>query len=113
MRFSPDGTKILYYRMPNTAAVDNNAYGTYELVCADTDGGHAVSYGKRFSWASWGPGGKQLACLASDGVHIVDIATGKVVRQLPNVAGRGRVGASFSSSFGRPTGNGLWARPTN
>lgn len=37
-RFSPDGQRILYYRMPKDAAVDNNKYGIYDLIIADADG---------------------------------------------------------------------------
>ena len=29
VRFSPDGTRILYYRMPAREPVDNNTYGTF------------------------------------------------------------------------------------
>jgi Tol biopolymer transport system component len=82
-RFSPDGKRLLYYRMPRSEAVDNNTYGTFDLVVADADGGHAVVFGKDFPWASWGPDGTQLACLTPKGIEIVDVATRKVVRQLP------------------------------
>ncbi len=30
-RFSPDGKRLLYYRMPKAEAVDNNTYGTYRV----------------------------------------------------------------------------------
>ena len=33
-RFSPDGSRLLYYRMPKGEVLDNNKYGTYELVIA-------------------------------------------------------------------------------
>lgn len=83
VRFSPDGKKILYYRMPSAVAVDNNDYGRHELVIADSDGAHTTSYGDGFSWASWGPDGARLACLDKSGIRIVDVASRKVVRQLP------------------------------
>jgi Tol biopolymer transport system component len=82
-RFSPDGKRLLYYRMPRAEAVDNNTYGTFDLVMADADGGHPVVFGKDFPWASWGPDGTQIACLATKGIEIVDVATRKVVRQIP------------------------------
>ncbi len=82
-RFSPDGQRLLYYRMPRNEAVDNNTYGTFELVVADSDGRNPVAYGRAFPWASWGPDGKQLACLTTKGIQIVDLASRKVVRQLP------------------------------
>ncbi len=50
-RFSPDGRRILYYRMQTPQAVDKNDYGTHELVIADADGAHATSYGRGLSWA--------------------------------------------------------------
>ena len=59
VRFSPDGKKILYYRMPRSEAVDNNTYGTFDLVIADADGRNAVVHGRDFPWASWGPDGSR------------------------------------------------------
>jgi Tol biopolymer transport system component len=82
-RFSRDGQRLLYYRMPRTEAVDNNTYGTCELVLAAADGGRAEVWGQDYPWASWGPDGTQLACLVPDGIRIHDVATRKVVRQLP------------------------------
>ncbi|MGD0536784.1 MAG: hypothetical protein ABSC03_03960 [Verrucomicrobiota bacterium] len=83
VRFSPDGTHLLYYRMPAKEPVDNNTYGTFELVIADANGAHPVSYGNNFPWAAWGPDGKSLAALKPDGIHIVEIATRKTVRTMP------------------------------
>ena len=37
-RFSPDGRRLLYYRMPRAEPVDNNSYGTFDLVLANADG---------------------------------------------------------------------------
>jgi hypothetical protein len=37
-RFSPDGKKNLFYRMPKGEVLDNNKYGLYELVIANPDG---------------------------------------------------------------------------
>jgi Tol biopolymer transport system component len=107
VKFSSSGKKMLYYRIPAKDPVDNNTYGTYELVLADADGGNAVIYGRGFSWASWGPDGTQLACLDQRGITIVDVATRKVVRQMPR---RGIVEQLVWSPDGKSfagTANGL------
>ena len=81
-RFSPDGSRILFYRMPRAEPVDNNTYGTFDLVIANRDGSQSVSYGKAFPWASWSPDGRQIACLTPKGIQIVDLVSRAVVRQL-------------------------------
>jgi Tol biopolymer transport system component len=83
VKFSPDGKKLLYYRMAVTAKMDNNTYGTYDLVIANADGSDAVVYGDSFRWASWGPDGSRIACLDKTGIQIVDLASRKVLRQIP------------------------------
>jgi Tol biopolymer transport system component len=83
VKFSPDGKKMLYYRMANTDKMDNNTYGTYDLVIADSHDGNPVVYGRGFPWASWGPDGTQIACLDKKGIQIVDLAGRKVLRQIP------------------------------
>ena len=82
-RFSPDGRRLLYYRMARTVAVDNNTYGTHDLVVADADGRHPVLLGGGFAWASWGPDSNRLACLDKSGIRIVDLAERKTIRQFP------------------------------
>jgi Tol biopolymer transport system component len=82
-RFSPDGRRLLYYRMAKKEAVDNNTYGTFELVLADSNGSNAVVYGRDFPWASWGPDGRQLATLTLKGIQIVDVQSRAVVRTIP------------------------------
>jgi Tol biopolymer transport system component len=82
-RFSPDGTRLFYYRMPKSEAVDDNYYGTFDLMVANADGTEPVNFGRGFQWASWGPDGRQLACLGAKEVRIIDIASRKVVRQFP------------------------------
>src|SRR6185503_4922345 len=72
-RFSPDGKRLLYYRMAGSDAVDNNTYGTFDLVLADSNGSNAVVYGRDFAWASWSPDGWQLASLTPKGIQIVDV----------------------------------------
>jgi Tol biopolymer transport system component len=82
-RFSPDGKRLLYYRMPITTKMDNNTYGTYDLIIANADGSNTTVYGNGFRWASWGPDGSQIACLYKTGIQIVDLASRNVVRQIP------------------------------
>ena len=81
-RFSPDGQKILYYRMPKNIVVDNNKYGIYDLVIADTDGTNPVIWGNDYNWASWGPDGRKLACLSIKGVRIVDLSTKNIIQEM-------------------------------
>jgi Tol biopolymer transport system component len=68
--------------MPKGETLDNNKYGTYDLIIARADGTEPVLFGKEFSWASWGPDGKQVACLSKEGIRFIDLATRKVVRKL-------------------------------
>jgi Tol biopolymer transport system component len=82
-RFSSDGTRLLYYRLPVTEKIDNNMYGTYELIVADPNGANPVIYGNRFKWASWGPDSQHVACLDIGGIQIIDLASRQVVRELP------------------------------
>jgi Tol biopolymer transport system component len=83
VRFSPDGQRLLYYRMPKSEPLDNNNYGTFDLMIAKADGTDPKVYGKEFSWASWGPDSRQIACLTTNGVQVVDLATRKVLKQFP------------------------------
>jgi Tol biopolymer transport system component len=111
-RFSPDGRKLLFYRMPKAETLDNNKYGLYELVISEADGSNPVSYAKEFPWASWSPDGRQIASLTRSGIQIVDLATRSVVRKLDR---RGIVEQLFWSPDGKwltGTANGLgehWA----
>jgi len=111
-RLSPDGKKILYYRMPKGEILDNNKYGLYELVIAGADGSNPVSFGSDFPWASWSPDGRQISCLTKAGIQIVDLATRTVVRKLDR---KGIVEQLFWSPDGKAwtgTANGLgehWA----
>ena len=83
VRFSPDGKKILYYRMSKKEPVANNTYGKYDLVIADSSGQNSVIYGSEFPWACWGPNSDRIAFLTPKGIQIVELATRKVVKQLP------------------------------
>jgi Tol biopolymer transport system component len=75
VRFSPDGRRLLYYRMPSREPVDNNTYGTFELVLADSNGAHAVSFGAGCPWASWSPDGRAVTVLMPAGIQVVDVTT--------------------------------------
>jgi TolB protein len=107
VRFSPEGSKLLYYRIPKSEAVDNNTYGTFELVIANADGTRPEIYGKSYSWASWGPDGRQIACLTPQGIQVVDLQSRKVVQEFPR---RGIVQQLIWSPDGKRfvgTANGL------
>jgi hypothetical protein len=82
-RVSPAGDRLLYYRLPGSEPVDNNTYGTFDLVIADADGSRPEVYGGDFPWASWGPEGRRLARLRPRGVEIVDLARKTVTRRIP------------------------------
>lgn len=84
-RFSPDGTRMLYRRLRRDQTIDGNRYGAQgQLVIAASDGRGAEAVGAEgeYPWASWGPDGKQVACLSPKGISIVDLATRKTVRTL-------------------------------
>ena len=106
-RFSPDGKRLLYYRLPNTEQIDNNTYGTYELVVADSNGDNPAVYGDRFKWASWGPDGRQIASLDIKGIQIIDLASRRVVRELPRKRMVQQLVWSPDGKWFVGTGNGL------
>jgi Tol biopolymer transport system component len=77
-RFSPDGTRILYRRIPVGERFDNNRHGLQgELVFANRDGSAVEVFGKEgeFSWASWSPEGRRIVCLSARGIEFYDLAT--------------------------------------
>jgi Tol biopolymer transport system component len=79
-RFSPDGKKILFRRIPLDVKVHHDSWGrTGQLVIASADGTSPVDYGE-FPWASWSPDGKQVACLTRSGIEFRDVGTRQVVR---------------------------------
>jgi len=106
-RFSPDGRRLLYYRMPPDDTMDNNKYGLYDLVLSDADGGQAVVWGKRYRWASWGPGGRQVACLLPGGISIIDVETRREIRRLPRHGIVQQLGWSRDGRWFTGTANGL------
>lgn len=106
-RFSPDGRRVLYYRQPASEPIDNNTYGTHELVIMDLDGRRPTVFGDGFPWASWGPEGRRIACLTRSGIRIVDVATRRVLQEMPR---QGFVSQLVWSPDGRRlvgTANGL------
>jgi hypothetical protein len=83
-QFSRDGRRLLYRRMPRTETIDGNHYGTQgELVLANSDGTQPQVFGAEgeYTWASWSPDGKLLACLSIKGIMFIDVATQQVVRK--------------------------------
>ncbi|MBN1442908.1 MAG: PD40 domain-containing protein [Planctomycetes bacterium] len=82
-RFSPDGTRLLHFRIPAGEPVDNNTYGTHELVISAADGSDAAVFGRDCAWASWGPDSRSLACLDRRGIRIVDVESRRISRELP------------------------------
>lgn len=106
-RISPDGRRLLYHRQPATQPVDNNSYGTHELMLAESTGTRAVSLGTGFPWAAWGPDAQTLAALTPRGIVIVEVASRKIIRTVPRAGivqqlGWSRDGKSFTG-----TANGL------
>jgi Tol biopolymer transport system component len=84
-RFSPNGEKLMYRRLKRDRNIDGNRYGAQgELVIANADGSNPQVYGKEgeYPWASWGPDGTRIACLAPKGIFFVELATRKVTRTL-------------------------------
>ncbi len=84
-RFSPDGRRLLYRRLPKNEDIEPNRYGMQgALVFADSDGGNPQVFGKdgEYTWASWGPDGDRIACMSEKGIYFVERATKKVLRTL-------------------------------
>ncbi len=107
VHFSPDGRRMLYYRMPRGEPLDNNTYGTFELIVANADGSNAISLGNDYKWASWGPDGNQIACIAGGSIRIVDLATRKTVREVPRRGIVQQLGWSPDGQWFTGTANGL------
>jgi hypothetical protein len=77
-RFSPDGNRLLYRRIPVGDRFDNNRHGLQgELVFANNDGSAVEVFGKEgeFPWASWSSDGKKIVCLYPRGIEFYDLAT--------------------------------------
>ena len=102
-RFSRDGRRLLYRRLPRQEQLDRNQHGTQgEVVLANSDGTQPAALGAQgeYPWASWSPDGKQIACLSIRGISLVEIATRRVVRTLPRQG-------FFQQLMWSPDGKGL------
>jgi len=106
-RFSPDGSRLLYYRMPRDTAMDNNTYGLYDLVLSRVDGTQPVVWGRQYPWACWGPAGKELACLTPSGIRIFDVERRREIRKLPRRGVVQQLGWSPDGRWFTGTANGL------
>jgi Tol biopolymer transport system component len=106
-RFSPDSKRLLYYRMAKDEPLDNNTYGTFDLVIADASGANAAVLGSEYKWACWSGNGRQIACLAGSSIRIVDVANRKTVRELPRKGIVQQLGWSSDSKWFTGTANGL------
>lgn len=85
-RFSHDGRRLLFRRLARASKIDHCFHGQQgSVVLANSDGSEPTAFGSagKFPWASWGPDGKQLACLTVKGIEIIDIATKATVRKIP------------------------------
>ncbi len=85
-QFSRDGRKLLYRRMPRNEVLDRNRHGEQgELVLANSDGSDSLAFGKTgdFTWASWSPDARQIACLSIKGVFFADVESRQIIRNLP------------------------------
>jgi WD40 repeat protein len=105
VRFSADGKKILYRRIPKSEHINHTLHGQFgELAIANSDGSNPVVQGGpgEFPWASWSPDGKQIACLykREGKIRIFDLDTKKMVREMP------RYGI-FQQLYWSPDGKGL------
>ncbi len=94
-RFSPDGKRMLYRRQARgtgnaeAAGINHDLWGAKgALVIAKADGSDPQPQGDEgaYPWASWSPDGTQIACLYKRQglIRIFDLATKKLVRELPN-----------------------------
>lgn len=85
-RFSPDGTRLLYRRMARGTTFNHDKWGfSGQLVIAKPDAAEARVLGEDgdYPWAAWMPDGKHVSCLYREGIRIVDVESGEVVRELP------------------------------
>ena len=86
-RFSPDSKKLLYRRYKKGTEIHHDLYGfSGQLVIAEANGANPKVIGKehQYPWATWSADGKQIACLTRKEIEIVDLASGKTVRKMPN-----------------------------
>ena len=86
-KFSHDYKKMLYRRVDGQASIPGATYGFQEgrLVIADADGSNPkdISGPGEYPSATWAPDGKHLAYVIPKGIKIMNLATMKVVREMP------------------------------
>jgi len=88
-RFSHDGKRLLYYRIPSGKGISHDLWGSFgELVIANAYGSNPVVLGKdgEFPFASWGPDDTQIACLhkKQGKISVFDLATKRIVKEMPS-----------------------------
>jgi Tol biopolymer transport system component len=84
-RFSADGRRLLYRRLPRGESFDNNRHGSQgALVFARADGSESKVFGKagEYPWASWSPDGNSIACLSPKGIDLIDLTTKNTTKHL-------------------------------
>jgi WD40 repeat protein len=87
-RFSPNGAKLLYRRLPKETKINHDLWGeTGELIIADADGSNPAVQGKagEFPWASFSPDMKQIACLhkKDQAIRIFDCDSKALLKEMP------------------------------
>jgi Tol biopolymer transport system component len=88
-RFSPDGKRLLYRRLPKNKPFNHDTWGAFgELVLANADGSHPVVYGQEGDYPSacWSPDGRRITCLykQESKIRIHDLQTKKVLYEAPS-----------------------------
>src|SRR6266478_5067405 len=82
-RYSPDGKRILFRRIPQGDVIKHDKWGTLgQLTFANPDGSGAAAYGGvgRFGWAGLSADGRQMSTMPKTGIEIWDIVEKKMVR---------------------------------
>jgi hypothetical protein len=87
-RFSPDGKRILYRRIPRNEHVHDRLHGERgKLITSNSDGTDLVVHGAagEFPWACWNNDCTQISCLyKKEGkIRIFDFATKRLLREMP------------------------------
>lgn len=85
-RFSPDGKKLMYRRLPAGTKIQHDGYGLQgRLMIANANGANPKVFGSegQYPWAYWSPDGSQISCLDKKSIVIYDLATKKLVKKMP------------------------------
>jgi Tol biopolymer transport system component len=107
-RFAPNGTRILFRRLPKGAEINHDMWGFQgELIISRPDGTGAVVYGAEgeYPWACWSGDGKQIVCLERKGIKVINLGTREVVRELPRSGIYQQLFASADGKWFCGTGN--------